>query len=346
MFTDCIGSRIVFARIRAAICNLFIICTYVPHSKRSNPSAADTIAQLDSLLRTVPNNECVIIIGDFNSCLPRSYDKLTGRWCVHVHPDNHGGAQRLLNIMKNQQLVAASTLHKPRRNHTNPIFILRDTRYKPKQLDYILCSSCWVTSVRSSRVRWGISIQRWGRKYDHGLVECSWKAHPKAIKRTLCPDFGALARNTNIAKTFNDQVKNSLESTTVHENSASDRLQRLRMATQHAAKSLPTLKPQPLKKRYVSDNTKALYAERERLFPQLSKEKRKICDREIYRSCRNDYRSYINSVIQDIRNADCVGNTREIARLTKQIARSHKRSDNIMPSRSGRGCHSLIRNIY
>ena len=176
-----------------------------------------------------------------------------------------------------------------------------------------------------------------GRKYDHALVECNWKAHPKANKRTLRPDFGALARNTNIAKTFNDQVKNSLESTTVHENSASDRLQRLRMATQHAAKSLPTLKPQPLKKRYVSDNTKALYAERERLFPQLSREERKLCDREIYRSCRNDYRSYINSVIQDIRNADRVGNTREIARLTKQIARSHKRSDNIMPSRCGQG---------
>ena len=74
-----------------------------------------------------------------------------------------------------------------------------------------------------------------------------------------------------------------------------------------------------------------------KLFPQLSREERKLCDREIYRSCRNDYRSYINSVIQDIRNADRVGNTREIARLTKQIARSHKRSDNIMPSRCGQG---------
>ena len=53
MFSNCIGSRIVFARIRAAICNLFVICIYAPHSNRSNPSALDTFAQLDSLLRTV-----------------------------------------------------------------------------------------------------------------------------------------------------------------------------------------------------------------------------------------------------------------------------------------------------
>ena len=37
MFSNCIGSRIVFVRVRAAICNLFIICIYVPHSKRVNP---------------------------------------------------------------------------------------------------------------------------------------------------------------------------------------------------------------------------------------------------------------------------------------------------------------------
>ena len=337
MFKNCIGSRIVFARIRAAICNLFIICVYVPHSSRVNPTASETFTQLESLLRTVPNNDCVIILGDFNSCLPRLHDKLTGRWCVHARPDNHGGANRLLDIMKKHQLIAASTLHKPRRNHTNATFIPRDARFRPKQLDYILCSTRWVSSVRSSRVRWGISIQRWGRKYDHGLVECKWKAHPKANKRMPRPDFSALARDTNIAKNFNDQVNAGLQSYHVDENSASERLQRLRLATQNAAKSLPPLRPQPLKKRYVSDVTKALYANRERLFQQLSAEERKACNREIYRSCRNDYRTYINSVIQDIRSADRVGNTREIARLTKQICKPHKRSDNIMPSRYQQG---------
>ena len=176
-----------------------------------------------------------------------------------------------------------------------------------------------------------------GRKYDHGLVECAWKAHPKAPKRAIRPDFSSLARDTNVAKNFDEQVKAGIQSVTVNVNSAADRLQRLRLATQHAAKSLPPLKPQPLKKRYVSAGTKELYANRARLFSQLSTEEKKSYDREIYRSCRNDYRNYISNVVQEIRNADRVGNTREIARLAKQISRSHKRSDNIMPSRSEHG---------
>ena len=126
---------------------------------------------------------------------------------MHARPDNHGGADKLLDIMKKHRLVAASTLHKPRRNHTNATFIPRDTRYRPKQLDYILCSSRWVSSVRSSRVRWGVSIQRWGRKYDHGLVECAWKAHPKAPKRAIRPISVHSQGTLTLLKTLTNRLK-------------------------------------------------------------------------------------------------------------------------------------------
>ena len=173
----------------------------------------------------------MIIPGDLNSCLPRSHEKLTGRWCVHVHADNHGGGKLVLDLMKKHRLVAASTIHKPRRNHTNATFIQRDTRYKPLQLDYILCSTRWVSSVRSSRVRWGVSLQRWGRFYDHGLVECSWKAHLTALQRTARPDFSALINDAGVAKNFDEEVQRVLQSELTDPECPAERLCRLRSAT-------------------------------------------------------------------------------------------------------------------
>ena len=110
--SGCIGSRIVYARIRAAICHIFIVCVYVPHSQHSNPSRATTLEELEKLLKNVPHSDCIMLLGDMNSCLPRSYEKLTGRWCVHKNVDRHGGGNAILDLMRRHSLVAASTLHK------------------------------------------------------------------------------------------------------------------------------------------------------------------------------------------------------------------------------------------
>ena len=86
--------------------------------------------------------------------MPRLYANITGRWCVHQNVDNHGGGAAILDLMSAHNLVAASTLHQPRRGHKNATFMPRDTRYKPRQIDYILCSKRWASSVSSSCVKW------------------------------------------------------------------------------------------------------------------------------------------------------------------------------------------------
>ena len=63
MYTGCRGPRIVFARIRASPCNLFVVCVYVPHSGRQCPSAADTLYELEDLLNSAPLHDCVIVLG-------------------------------------------------------------------------------------------------------------------------------------------------------------------------------------------------------------------------------------------------------------------------------------------
>ena len=54
MHTGCRGSRIVYAMIRASLCNLFVVSVYVPHAGRQNPTSSDTLDDLDNLLCSVP----------------------------------------------------------------------------------------------------------------------------------------------------------------------------------------------------------------------------------------------------------------------------------------------------
>ena len=70
---------------------------------------ATVLAELESVFVKV------IVLGNFNWKLPRSYEKMTGKWCVHKTADVHGGGNALLEVIRQHCLVAAPTLLQPRR---------------------------------------------------------------------------------------------------------------------------------------------------------------------------------------------------------------------------------------
>ena len=63
-----------------------------------------------------------------------------------------------------------------------------------------------------------------------------------------------------------------------------------------------------------------------------SKERRRR-GTDIGRSCRDDYRRYIDDQVGDIETANRVGNVREVARLTKALTGRGKHHGNIMPTK-------------
>ena len=162
------SSRVVFARIRADPCNLFIIGVYMPHAQRKQqPYFSDTLNRLDEVLQQVRNNYCVIILGNLNCKLARNIPKRTGRWWIHKDSKRNG--EEILDLMNRRNLCAISTMFKPLRGKTNAKFVPHDPMFNETQIDYILISSRWSTAVTDSKVKWGVSISRWGRKYDHDL---------------------------------------------------------------------------------------------------------------------------------------------------------------------------------
>ena len=153
LYSGCYGTRIVFVRVKASPCNLFVVSAYVPHSGRQAPSASDTLAELEALLSKVHRHDCVVLLGNFNAKLART-DRMTGRWCIHMRANPAG--DRLLGLMDRLQLCAVSTLHQLRRGSTNATYMSKDPRYGPSQTDYFMVSCRWATSAHNlCSVKWG-----------------------------------------------------------------------------------------------------------------------------------------------------------------------------------------------
>ena len=188
------GSRIVYARINARPCNLFVVGLYISHVYRTeSPYFNDILDNLDNFLQKVSEHDCILVMDDLNCKLGRNVENWTGRWNVHKHSNKAG--ENMLELMRKYKLCASSTSFQPSRRKSNATFIPRDKNYNPTQIDYVLISSRWATSVQDFKVCWGISLQRWGRRYDHGLIKCKFKLRLSKSKPVKQLDYSILRTN-------------------------------------------------------------------------------------------------------------------------------------------------------
>ena len=159
------------------------------------------------------------------------------------------------------------------------ILVLRKRETEGKQLDYIMVSNRWLTSVEDASVKWGPSEHRniYGRA-DHALVCCKWIWKIQTNKLTPAKDFNTLDPHTpegetSIAK-FDEAVdekdkelKADAENLTIEQQYAN-----MRAAIDHAIQStLPNKKRGGRIARKVSKRTRDLFDKR----TQMSKDKKK-----------------------------------------------------------------------
>ena len=332
MHSGSLGSRIVYAKIRSSPCDLFIIGVYIPHKMRkSAPFAADTMKLLETLVLKAKTNDCVVLLGDFNCKLGRNIQKLAGKWCIHKTPNTEG--KQLLELMRRTKLTAVSTFFQPRKRKSNATFLARDPRYKPSQIDYILISSRWVSSVRDCKVKWGIACQRWGRHYDHGMISCLLKSRIRMRRKTnVILDFSQLKSDQALQSLFEEQVRSKLSSHQYDRTDPTESLSTLQDSVSSAATTVIPKRASPsLRRRNVSSQTRDLFQSRQENFYKMNGQQRKAASRAISNSAREDYRSYVSSILSDIEVAHRTGNTREVTRLTKVL--SGKTSKTTMPSK-------------
>ena len=81
-----------------------------------------------------------------------------------------------------------------------------DSEQIGKQIDHILVSTRWKSSVTHCKTRWGPSIHRslTGRRSDYALLECRWKWRMRQMKTESSPDFSVLRMHQDNLKNLSD----------------------------------------------------------------------------------------------------------------------------------------------
>ena len=118
-------------------------------------------------------------------------------------------------------------------------------------------------------------------------------------------------KNVLYKKSFDAAVVTHLDDSPCDLGNASASLTRLtKCVTDAARETLPSKRCEPLRKRQVSERTEQLYDEQRKNYARQSDDERRAATRAITVSSRNDYREYVNSVLDCIEGAEAVGNMR------------------------------------
>ena len=119
--------------------------------------------------------------------------------------------------MRDQDLFTVDSLFRPKRRKMftqkrkrvcNATWLQKDATLRPKKLDYFLVSNRWRSCVTNSKSCWAPSIHRFGRAFDHSLLQISWKWRVKQTAMAPAKDFKAMT--DELWSELNSEIANNL----------------------------------------------------------------------------------------------------------------------------------------
>ena len=162
-------------------CKPFNIIVIQVNALTSNAEEAEVeqfYEDLQDLLELTPKKDILFIIGDWNAKVgSQETPGVTGKFGLGVQ--NEAG-QRLIEFCQENTLVIANTLfqqHKRRLyTYTSP-----DGQHQ-NQIDYILCSQRWRSSIQSAKTRLGADYG-----LDHELLIAKFRLKLKKVEKATKP---------------------------------------------------------------------------------------------------------------------------------------------------------------
>jgi len=158
--------------------NITVIQVYAPASNAEEAESEQFYEDLQDLLELTPKKDVLFIIGDLNAKEgSQETPGVTGKFGLGVQ--NKPG-QRLIEFCQENALVIGNTLfqkHK-RRFYT---WTLPDGQHQ-NQIDYILCSQRWRSSIQSAKTRPGADCGSY-----HELLIAKFSLKLKKIGKTTRP---------------------------------------------------------------------------------------------------------------------------------------------------------------
>ena len=166
----------VSVRFQSKPLNITVIQVYAPTRNAEEAEVEWFYEDLQDLLELTPEKDVLFIIGDWNAKVgSQETPGVTGTFGLGIQ--NESG-QRLAEFFQENALVIANTLFQQHRRilytWTSP-----DGQHQ-NQIDYILCSQRWRSSLQSAKTRLGA-----GCGSDHELLIDKFRFKLKKVGKTL-----------------------------------------------------------------------------------------------------------------------------------------------------------------
>ena len=158
--------------------NITVIQAYAPTTNAEEAEVEQFYEDLQDLLELTAKKDVFFITGDWNSKVgSQATPGVTGKFGLGAR--NEAG-QRLTEFCQENALVTANTLFQQHKRRlytwTSP-----DGRYQ-NEIDYILCSQRWRSSIQSAKTRPGADCSS-----DHELLIAKFRLKLKKVGKTTRP---------------------------------------------------------------------------------------------------------------------------------------------------------------
>ena len=158
--------------------NITVIQASAPTGNAEEAEVERFCEDLQNLLKLTLNKDVLINIGDWNAKVgSQETPGVTGKFGLGIR--NEAG-QRLIEFCQENSMVIANTLFQKHKRRlytwTSP-----DGQYR-NQIDYILCSQRWRSSIQSANTRPGADCCS-----DHELLIAKFKLKLKRVGKTTRP---------------------------------------------------------------------------------------------------------------------------------------------------------------
>ena len=155
-----------------------VIQTYAPTSNVEEAEVEQFYEDLQDLLELTPKKDVLFMIGDWNAKVgSQETPGVRGKFGLVMR--NEAG-QILIEFCQENALVIANTLFQQHKRRlytwTSP-----DGRHQ-NQIDYILCSQRWRSSIQSAKIRPGADCSS-----DHELLIVKFRLKLKKVGKTTRP---------------------------------------------------------------------------------------------------------------------------------------------------------------
>ena len=169
--------RMISVRFQGKQVNIMVIQLYAPTSNAEEAEVEQFYEDLQDLLELTPKKDVLFLIGDWNAKVgSQEIPGVTGKFGPGVQ--NEAG-QRLIEFCQENALVIANTLfqkHKRLYTWTSPNGQHRN------QIDYILCSQRWRSSIQPAKTRLGADYGP-----DHELLIAKFRLKLNNVGKTTRP---------------------------------------------------------------------------------------------------------------------------------------------------------------